>query len=200
MTEQVLSPQVFFTEKVVEMAREIDNQWKTEHLSASYIRQYAQEKNLWLVAVLNAWGEVIFCQQIASGRAGQAAKRPELKGSGPAKATDLSVPGSGRLKKIGFIALQRPDGSGTIVIALDQDSAHYWGTRVSVEKAIEKLGEGQGQGLVYLTVRDKKGLPLGNTGKVPEELIRRKSAGREYPRRNTENRKPEGPQRRQEHS
>ena len=78
----------------------------------------------------------------------------------------------GRLKNVGFIALQRPDGSGTIVIALDQDSAHYWGTRVSVEKAIEKLGEGQGQGLVYLTVRDKKGLPLGNTGKVPEELIR----------------------------
>ena len=78
----------------------------------------------------------------------------------------------GRLKNVGFIALQRPDDSGTIVIALDQDSAHYWGTRVSVEKAIEKLGEGQGQGLVYLTVRDKKGLPLGNTGKVPEELIR----------------------------
>ena len=60
MTEQVLSPQVFFTQKVVEMAREIDNRWKTEHLSASYIRQYAQEKNLWLVAVLNAWGKVIF--------------------------------------------------------------------------------------------------------------------------------------------
>ncbi len=78
----------------------------------------------------------------------------------------------GRLKKIGFIALQRPDGSGTIVIALDQDSARYWGTRVSVEKAIEKLGEGQGQGLVYLTVRDKKGMPLGNTGKLPEELKR----------------------------
>ncbi len=60
LTEQVLSPQVFLTEKIVEMAREIDNQWKTEHLSAGYIRQYAQEKNLWLVAVLNAWGEVIF--------------------------------------------------------------------------------------------------------------------------------------------
>jgi signal transduction histidine kinase len=40
---------------------------------------------------------------------------------------------------------------------------------VSVEKAIEKLGEGQGQGLVYLTVRDKKGLPLGGSGKFSAE-------------------------------
>ena len=45
----------------------------------------------------------------------------------------------------------------------------YWGTRVSVEKAIEKLGEGQGQGLVYLTVRDKKGMPLGSAGNLPAE-------------------------------
>ncbi len=90
-----------------------------------------------------------------------------MKGSGSgAEAIDLSSTRLGRLKKIGFIALQPQDGSGTIVIALDQDSARYWGTRVSVEKAIEKLGEGQGQGLVYLTVRDQKGLPLGNTGKT----------------------------------
>ena len=164
LTEQVLSPQVFFTQKVVEMAREIDNQWKTAHLSASYIRQYAQEKNLWLVAVLNASGEVIFASRSFSDEPGSG-KKSAVKGSG-----DL-LTRLGRLKKVGFIALQRPDGSGTIVIALDQDSAHYWGTRVSVEKAIEKLGEGQGQGLVYLTVRDKKGLPLGNTGKAPEKLV-----------------------------
>jgi len=170
LTEQVLSPQVFFTQKVVEMAREIDNQWKTKHLSASYIRQYAQEKNLWLVAVLNAWGEVIFASRSFSNDPGSG-KASAVKGSGREGGGDLLTRLS-RLKKVGFIALQRPDGSGTIVIALDQDSAHYWGTRVSVEKAIEKLGEGQGQGLVYLTVRDKKGLPLGNTGKVPEELIR----------------------------
>ncbi len=165
LTEQVLSPQVFFTQKVVEMAREIDNQWKTDHLSVSYIRQYAQEKNLWLVAVLNAGGEVIFASRSVSDEPVRG-KASAVKGS-----EDL-LTRLGRLKNVGFIALQRPDGSGTIVIALDQDSAHYWGTRVSVEKAIEKLGEGQGQGLVYLTVRDKTGLPLGNTGKIPAELIR----------------------------
>ena len=60
LTEQVISPQIFLTDKIVAMAREIDNHWKREHLSAGYIRQYAEEKNLWLLAVLNAWGQVIF--------------------------------------------------------------------------------------------------------------------------------------------
>ena len=169
LSEQVLSPQVFFTQKVVEMAREIDNRWKTEHLSASYIRQYAQEKNLWLVAVLNAWGKVIFMSRSLPDE--PVRRKESLMKNGGREAGELFAR-LGRLKKVGFIALQRPDGSGTIVIALDQDSARYWGTRVSVEKAMEKLGEGQGQGLVYLTVRDKTGRPLGNAGKLPEELKR----------------------------
>ncbi|MBM4313489.1 MAG: hypothetical protein FJ122_06160 [Deltaproteobacteria bacterium] len=167
LSEQVLSPQVFFTQKVVEMAREIDNRWKTEHISASYIRQYAQEKNLWLVAVLNAWGKVIFMSRPLPDEPVRGKASPVKAGSGEAAELFARL---GRLKKVGFIALQRPDGSGTIVIALDQDSARYWGTRVSVEKAMEKLGEGQG--LVYLTIRDKTGRLLGNTGKLPEELKR----------------------------
>ncbi len=167
LSEQVLSPQVFFTQKVVEMAREIDNRWKTEHISGSYIRQYAQEKNLWLVAVLNAWGKVIFMSRSLPDEPVRG--KESLMKTGGGEAGELFAR-LGRLKKVGFIALQRPDGSGTIVIALDQDSARYWGTRVSVEKAMEKLGEGQG--LVYLTIRDKTGRPLGNTGKFPEELKR----------------------------
>lgn len=167
LSEQVLSPQVFFTQKVVEMAREIDNRWKTEHLSASYIRQYAQDKNLWLVAVLNAWGKVIFMSRSLPDEPARG-KEPQVK-EGGSEAAELFARLS-RLKKVGFIALQRPDGSGTIVIALDQDSARYWGTRVSVEKAIEKLGEGQG--LVYLTIRDKSGRSLGNAGQFTEELDR----------------------------
>ncbi|MHB9099320.1 MAG: hypothetical protein ACYC5X_16015, partial [Syntrophales bacterium] len=167
LAEHVFSPQVFLTEKIVEMAREIDDHWKKEHLSKSYIEKYAREKNLWLVAVINAWGEVIFLSRpLPDDPLGN--RPPVFKRGIPDGSPDLFAR-LGRLKKIGFIALRRPDGSGTIVIALDQDSARYWGTRVSVEKAIEKLGEGQGQGLVYLTVRDKKGQRLGSTGRLPEK-------------------------------
>ncbi len=171
LTEQVISPQIFLTEKIVAMAREIDNHWKREHLSAGYIRRYAEENNLWLLAVLNAWGQIIFMNRSLQEEPSQIDGKAVMKERRPANATELlSLLNSlNRSKKIGFIALSRKDGSGTIVIGLDQNSAQYWGTRVSVEKAIEKLGEGQGQGLVYLTVRDKKGMPLGSTGNLPAE-------------------------------
>ena len=171
LTEQVISPQIFLTDKIVAMAREIDNHWKREHLSAGYIRQYAEEKNLWLLAVLNAWGQVIFMNRSLQDDPSRPDGRSAIKERRPANAAELlsRLNALNRSKKIGFIALSRKDGSGTIVIGLDQNSARYWGTRVSVEKAIEKLGEGQGQGLVYLTVRDKKGMPLGSTGKLPAE-------------------------------
>ncbi|MBU2027159.1 MAG: ATP-binding protein [Proteobacteria bacterium] len=165
LTEQTISPQKFLTEKIVAMAREVDIHWKTEHLSGNYLRKYAQEKNLWLLAVLNAWGDIAFQSRDLPDEA-LPGRRAAMKGSRREGTPDLFT----RLarQKIGFLALRRPDGSGTIVIALDQDGVRYWGTRVSVEKAIEKLGEGQGQGLVYLTVREKKGMLLGNAGELPE--------------------------------
>ena len=171
LTEQVISPQIFLTDKIVAMAREIDNHWKREHLSAGYIRQYAEEKNLWFLAVLNAWGQVIFMNRILHDEPSRVDGKPLMKGRSPANAAELFslLNALNRSKKVGFIALSRKDGSGTIVIGLDQNSARYWGTRVSVEKAIEKLGEGQGQGLVYLTVQDKKGMPLGSAGNLPTE-------------------------------
>jgi len=161
LTEQILSPQKLLTEAIVAMGREIDNRWKSEHLSEAYIRKYAQEKNLYLVAVLNGWGDVIF----------QSRTLPDnlFNGKAPARTADLisRLNQLNSLKKIGFIALSRKDESGTIILALDRDSLRYWGTRVSVEKAMEKLGEGQG--IVYLTVRDKKAMPLGNAGELPAE-------------------------------
>jgi len=169
LSEWVFSPQKLLTEAIVAMGREIDNQWKTQHLSRSYIHRFAEEKNLWLVAVLNAWGDVLFQSRTISDELFDG-KPPATAKAQPKGSADLinRLNQLNRLKKIGYIALSRKDESGTIIIALDKESLRYWGIRVSVEKAMEKLGEGQG--LVYLTVRDKKGKPLGNAGNLPEEL------------------------------
>jgi signal transduction histidine kinase len=165
MTEGVLSPQKFLTDAIVSVAREIDNQWKRNHLSEAYIREYAQEKNLYLIAVLNAWGEVIFqSREIDINPRGKVS--PETKNRSRRTAELISrLNELNRQKKIGFIALSRKDQSGTIILALDRDGLRYWGMRVSVEKAMEKLGEGQG--IVYLTVQDKRSMPLGHVGEVP---------------------------------
>jgi signal transduction histidine kinase len=171
LSEQVLTPQKLLTDAIVAMGREIDNHWKREHLSASYILKYAQERNLWLVAVLNGSGDVIFQSRTLPENLFDE-KAPTMNADRPKRTADLlnRLNQLNRLKKIGFIALSRKDESGTIILALDLDSLRYWGTRVSVEKALEKLGEGQG--IVYLAVRDKKGMSLGNAGEVPAERER----------------------------
>ncbi len=169
LSEWVFSPQKLLTEAIVAMGREIDNQWKTQHLSRSYIHRFAEEKNLWLVAVLNAWGDVLFQSRTISDDLFDGKPPATVKAQPKGSANLINrLNQLNRLKKIGYIALSRKDESGTIIIALDKESLRYWGIRVSVEKAMEKLGEGQG--LVYLTVRDKRGKPLGNAGNLPEEL------------------------------
>ncbi|MDD5100418.1 MAG: ATP-binding protein [Syntrophales bacterium] len=168
LSEQVFTPQKLLTDEIVAMGREIDNHWKREHLSESYIRKYAKEKNIWLVAVLNSRGDVIAqSRQIPENPVGE--KAPEVNTNRSKKSADLinHLNQLNRLRKIGFIALSRKDKSGTIILALDIESLRYWGRRVSVEKALEKLGEGQG--IVYLSVRNKNALPLGNTGMLSSE-------------------------------
>jgi hypothetical protein len=120
------------------------------------------------VAVLNGWGDVIFQSRTLPDNLFDG-KAPAMTADRSKRTADLisRLNQLNRLKKIGFIALSRKDESGTIILALDRDSLRYWGTRVSVEKAMEKLGEGQG--IVYLTVRDKKAMPLGNAGELPAE-------------------------------
>ena len=168
LSEQVLTPQKLLTDAIVAMGREIDNRWKREHLSEGYIHDYAQKNHLYLVAVLNAWGDVIFQSRTLpdAGPEGRTAAGAKV---GPKRGADLiaKLNQLNRLRKIGFIALSRHDQSGTIIIALDRDSLRYWGTRVSVEKAMEKLGEGQG--IVYLDVWDKKARLLGSTGDPPPQ-------------------------------
>jgi len=164
LRDTVFSPDKLLTEKIVGMGREIDNHWKKEHISGAYIKQFASKNNLWLVAVLNAYGDLIFQSRFVSGDIADAGEGERTKQT--AKELVNGLNSLNRQKKIGYIAMSRKDQGGTVILALDRESMRYWGMRVSVEKAIEKLGEGQG--LLYLLVNDKKGHYLGGIGYVPQ--------------------------------
>jgi signal transduction histidine kinase len=75
----------------------------------------------------------------------------------------------GKEKKAGFIALRRKDGSGTVIIALDPDGLRFWGTKVSVEKALQELGGGRSQGLAYFMITDTRDKVLASAGDLPEK-------------------------------
>jgi signal transduction histidine kinase len=201
--DAAFSPQKMLTIALGELGQEIDEAWKANRISDAYLQKFAVDKGLWMVAVLNAGGRVVY--QSRSLPVEQAVQRSSVKIKGTEKeigvglftqlVTQLdfhrqvvlsvpevrSSPAVGRQdipltlvqtlerQNMGYVGLKRRDGSGTILIAMNREQMNYWGTRVSIEKALEKLGEGQGQGLAYLVITDSQGAILGATGSAPEK-------------------------------
>jgi len=163
ITDEASSPQKLLIRALADVGREVDNRWKADRLSGEYLKKFADEKGILLIAVLNKKGRTVFQNRRLP---------PEyLAGTSAAnkKNQEISIDLFNQLslqKKIGFVALKRRDGSGTIVIALDPDGQRYWATKVSVEKAIHGLGEGPG--FSYFMVIDPKDKTLGTAGQIPE--------------------------------
>ena len=203
LKDKAFSPQKMLTTALADLGREIDEAWKAGRISNKSLQTFASEKGLWMVAVLNKQGEIVYQsrsldsdqrvqrsevkleetrQEIAIGLFTQLVTQldfhrqsvlPGAKGREAVNLNDRDIPEEliqtfNRLN-IGFVALKRQDGSGTILIALDPDGLRYWGTKVSIEKALEKLGELQGQSLVYIVIMDRQGNILDTTGQVPEK-------------------------------
>jgi signal transduction histidine kinase len=166
LVDEGLLPQKSLTAALVDMGRTIDNEWKARHLSEKYLGKFAEEKGLWYIAALDKQGKAVYQSRslpgdLIAGNTSAVIRKEDIT-------VDLFAK-LGSLKKIGFIALRRKDGSGTVIIALDREGQKYWGVKVSVEKALERLGQGQGQGLVYITITDQHDMLLGSAGQMPEK-------------------------------
>ena len=165
LRDEALFPKTWLTKELIDLGREVDSIWQADHLSDTGLKRFAAERGLWLVVVMNNMEQVVF-----QNRSLPVEFFPEVD---PAARTPHITLGLltqlAQLQKIGYIALKRKDGSGTVVIALDREGLLYWGLKVSVQRAIEKLGEGQKQGLVYMTITNKKGMTLGKSGRQPEK-------------------------------
>jgi len=165
LTDKAFSPQETLVKNLVDLAREIDVKWKQEILSEDDLTQIATRENLWLIAVFNEQGRLIFqsrdfLQDLSAGGGPTISRDDEIT-------IDL-FNRFGKLDEIGYIALRRKDGSGTIVVALDDKGLRYWSTKIAVRKAIDEVG--WGQGLVYLMVMNRYGKVLGLAGEVPEKF------------------------------
>lgn len=165
LTDKAFSPQESLVKNLVDLARDIDAKWKKELLNEKDLEEIAERESLWLIAVLNEEGAIVFqsrefLQDLPPKTSVAASRQEEIM-------IDL-FNRFGKLDEIGYIALRRKDGSGTIVIALDDKGLRYWSSKIAVEKAIEEVG--WGQGLAYLVVMNKYGKALGRAGEVPEKL------------------------------
>lgn len=167
LTDAAFSPQDTLIRGLVELAREVDGIWKTEELSDAALRRIAERESLWLIAVLDKEETVVF----------QSRDFPE---STPHHAPPVAFRHEeiiidlfnrlGKPDEVGYIALRRKDGSGTIVVALDDRGLRHWSTKIAIKKAIEEVG--WGEGMAYLVVTDRYQRALGWSGAVPEKSDR----------------------------
>ncbi|MCX5854353.1 MAG: ATP-binding protein [Deltaproteobacteria bacterium] len=163
------SPKQFLLAELRNFAVEVDKQWKADRLSEDYLRKFAIEKKLWLIAVLNEQGDLVFQNRpfpsdVARGDV------PVMDGGRNIRIELLRQLVS---RKIPFVAAQRKDRSGTVIIALDREGQRYWATKVSIEKVIEELGDSQGQNLMYIVVMDQQEMVFGSVGKLPDKWDKR---------------------------
>jgi len=165
--EEKFSPQKALTRGLVTLARSIDAEWMAEHLNEEDLRVIADRENLWLIAVLDEHGRIVlksrdFLEDLLPGTNHSSAEGDDL-------IIDL-FNRYGKLNEIGYIALRRKDGSGTILLALDAAGLRYWSTKIAIKKAIEEVG--LGQGLSYLAVINREGRVLGQAGDIREGFDR----------------------------
>ena len=173
LTDASFSPQESLIRGLVEVAREVDIIWKTEDLSDEALKRIAERESLWLIAVLNKQGNVIFqSRQIPH-------VTPPRKPPVTTRHEEIIIDlfnRFGKLDEVGYIALRRKDGSGTIVVALDDQGIRYWSTRIAIKKAIDEVG--WGQGLTYLAIMGKHGTIFGQSGNMPKEANERDAFAR----------------------
>jgi signal transduction histidine kinase len=164
LRDEEFSPQEALVRGLVALARDIDNEWRAEHLDEDALRRLADRENLWLIAVLDEAGTIVF-----KSREFITDILPESKekmGEGKDLIVDL-FNRFGKLNEVGYIALRRKDGSGTILMALDNAGLRYWSAKIAIGKAIDDVGIGQG--LQYLSVISEHGKVLGRAGELREE-------------------------------
>ena len=164
LREDEFSPQEALVKGLVALARHIDNEWRAEHLDEDALRRLADRENLWLIAVLDEAGKIVF-----KSREFITDILPESKqemGEGKDLIVDL-FNRFGKLNEVGYIALRRKDGSGTILMALDNAGLRYWSAKIAIGKAIDDVGISQG--LMYLIVINEHGKVLGRAGELREE-------------------------------
>lgn len=162
------STQMRLNKALVDMGKEIDQLWQNKKLTTSYLQKFATDKGLWYAGVIDREGRIIFESRRI---------QLDIASMGNITANQIVHPfvnldlfsEYAKVNKIGFIALNRKDGSGIIIIALDRVGLRYWGTKVSIEQAVDESGGARGLGLIYMIMIDQTGKRYAQTGPVPRK-------------------------------
>ncbi len=145
--------------RLVELAQKIVSLREMGKSSDAQLASFAAGENLWLIAFLDHQGRVTVKNRTVPKKVVQFAA-PVINGREQIQINifDRLLTGKG----LGIIALPLKSGKGTIIMALDNKGFRYWSLKISLQRAIEEVG--QGPGISRFTVTDQSGRNLGYSG------------------------------------
>mgnify|MGYP001058525388 FL=1 len=162
LTDETFLTQESLIKALLGVIRAIDSRWASSIITPEEAKGVMDKEGLWLLAVLDEGGRVLF-QSRPLPRQVLARAKPVIQ-----KNKDLVIDlfgGPERVARSGVVALRRSGGGGTIIVALDDDALRWWGMRIAMQKAVDEAG--QTPGVVFVTVLDGWGAVLGARGEQP---------------------------------
>jgi signal transduction histidine kinase len=163
VTEEAFSVQESFLMDLTELSREIDVKWETNRLDHKQLTSLINEESLWLIAFLDEEGNTVFKNRsIPKGILGFA--DPVVRGYEGFKINVFTR--SENTEGLGFVALRRKSGKGTIIMCVDEEGFRSRSLGFSIQRAIEEIA--QDSDIAYLFMTDERGRILGLSGKLPE--------------------------------
>lgn len=163
VTEEAFSVQESFLMELTELAGEIDVKWETNRLDHKQLTSLINEESLWLIAFLDEEGNTVFKNRSIPKRILSLAE-PVVRGYERFKINVFTR--SGDTEGLGFVALCRKSGKGTIIICMDEEGFRSRSLSFSIQKAIEEIA--QDSDIAYLFMTDERGRILGLSGELPE--------------------------------
>ncbi len=163
VTEEAFSVQESFLMDLTELAGEIDVKWETNRLDHKQLTSLINEESLWLIAFLDEEGNTVFKNRSIPKRILSLAE-PVVRGYERFKINVFTR--SGDTEGLGFVALCRKSGKGTIIMCMDEEGFRSRSLSFSIQKAIEEIA--QDSDIAYLFMTDERGRILGLSGELPE--------------------------------
>ena len=147
--------------ELVALIQEIDLDLEANRINYEQLGSLCDKENLWLIAFLNYRGHATFRSRAVPNDLLSMAG-PVIRGYQEIRVNIFNR--SEGKEGLGFIALRRKSGNGTILLALDDEGFQYWSLKVSIQKAIEEMI--QDPDTTYFVVTDERDNILGQVGKL----------------------------------
>ena len=158
-SDEAFPPQENLIQALVNLGKHVDQFWDNQAFGQGNKLKFADREGLKFIVIFDSKGQLIFqSRSIPQSILIKAA--PVVAGQ-----KDILIElynKFGKTEKLGFIAVRRSSGAGTIIMALDEAGFHFWAMRVAIQRAIEQAG--WGKGIAYISVVNEKGQYLGSAG------------------------------------